>query len=107
MMTKQRASMFNDNLDDFDPGAPAGERAPAADVRVIAERHDFRSRSPAKAPPAPRRHRTGRNIQLNVKVDAETRDMLYRLADAQGWVLGQTLQEALEALQEKLSKPAD
>ena len=106
-MTKPRASMFDDSLDDFEPGAPASDRATAADVRVIAERHDFRSRSPSNDPPAPRRHRTGRNIQLNVKVDAETRDMLYRLADAHGWVLGQTLQEALKALQDKLTKPAD
>ena len=55
----------------------------------------------AAAGPTPplRRRRTGRNIQLNLKVDRETADRLYRLADRHGWVLGETLEHALEALE--------
>jgi hypothetical protein len=36
----------------------------------------------------------------------ETVDAFYDLSEAQGWVLGYTLQRAIEALQRELKKPS-
>lgn len=47
----------------------------------------------------PRRHRTGRNIQLNIKARAETIDRFYALADRNGWVLGEAFEHAIAALE--------
>jgi|CZKX01.1.fsa_nt_gi hypothetical protein len=47
----------------------------------------------------PRRHRTGRNIQLNIKARAETIDRFYAIADRHGWVLGETFERAVAALE--------
>ena len=52
-----------------------------------------------------RRYRTGRNVQLNIKVKAETLEAFYKIADREGWVLGETLERAVKALDESL-KPA-
>jgi hypothetical protein len=38
-------------------------------------------------------------VQLNIKVRAEALDSFYALADRQGWVLGETLEKALSALE--------
>jgi hypothetical protein len=104
-MTNDRASMF-EGLDDFVPQASPAASPRSDEVRAVAERNEFHSRSPVEqAPPPPRRRRTGRNIQLNLKVDRETRDSLYRLADAHGWVLGEAVKNALQALEERLDKP--
>jgi hypothetical protein len=94
--------------------APAGA-TPAArpeQVRGVAEQAGFRSRDPA--PPAaptpapeagrraPRRYRTGRNVQLNLKVRQDAADAFYALADAQGWVLGEAFERAIAALERDL-----
>ena len=69
---------------------------------------EFRSRepAPAKLPPTPkrepRRHRTGRNVQLSLKVRAETAEAFYALADEGGWVLGEALDRAVAALRREL-----
>ena len=71
-------------------------------VRAIAEPASFRSRDPA-APASkrePRRHRTGRNVQLNLKVRQEDADAFYALADEKGWVLGEAFQMAVAALKD-------
>ncbi len=47
----------------------------------------------------PRRHRTGRNIQLNIKARAETIERFYAIADRHGWVLGETFERAIAALE--------
>jgi hypothetical protein len=52
----------------------------------------------------PRRYRTGRNIQLNLKVRREAVDAFYRLADEQGWVLGEAFERAVAALERDLRK---
>ena len=49
-----------------------------------------------------RRHRTGRNVQFNVKASQETVDAFYAISDAKGWVLGETLEHALAALKREL-----
>ncbi len=116
-MTKSRMSIF-DGEDDpaFDVSAftPKTRPAPPAapqEVRALAEAMNFRSRearpAPAAEPPAaearqrrqPRRHRTGRTAQLNVRTRPETVDAVYAIADEEGWLVGETVERALEALQ--------
>jgi hypothetical protein len=112
-----RASIF-DNGTDFDvsgfaPKEPKVQekKIPVEKVRAISEAANFPSREAvAPAPPVPaaevpreqRRYRTGRNVQLNIKVKSETLDAFYNLADSQGWVLGETLERAVKALQDAL-----
>jgi hypothetical protein len=112
-MTK-RASIFEADTEldvtGFAPKTGIDAKAPAAEqVRVVAEAAHFRSREPATAKPqskpkrAARRYRTGRNVQFNIKALQETVDTFYAITDAQKWVLGYTLQRAIEALQRELS----
>jgi hypothetical protein len=73
-------------------------------VRAVAEGARFQSREPVKAPGPreQRRYRTGRNIQLNTKVTTSTRDGFYEISDRYKWVLGETLERALQALRREL-----
>ena len=112
----ERAGLFEPQ-DDFDvssftPKAPNKQpafAAPAADaVRAVSESSNFRSREPIPLPAntrqSQRRHRTGRNLQLNLKVAAQTHEAFYQIADSQGWVLGETLEKAVAALKRELEK---
>ena len=115
-MSGGRASMFEQDddlgLGEFKPKAPA----PPEQVRGVAEQEGFRSREPKAAPtdppPAaperrePRRDRTGRNVQLNLKVRQEAVDAFYRLADERGWVLGDAFERAVSALEKELREAA-
>ena len=102
-MTGGRAPVFSgDEIDvsDFHP-VSSGEGVRREQVRAVAEPASFRSRDPKPTPPRrePRRHKTGRNVQLNLKVRQEDADAFYALADEHGWVLGEAFQKAIEALQ--------
>lgn len=116
----QRASIFDDSAEfDVSGFAPrkrerAGE-APREAVRAVSEASSFPSREPASPQKSgsrkqdvtkrePRRYRTGRNVQLNIKVRAETLDSFYGIADTQGWVLGETLEKAVSALEKELAR---
>ena len=70
-------------VDDLDLSgfAPVARRAiaPRDQIRVVSEASGFPSRAPENSKPQQRRHRTGRNLQLNLKVTAET--ILDREAD--------------------------
>ena len=112
----ERAGVFDGNdfdVTEFTPKKPAQKTQqpqPEA-VRNVAETANFRSREPVQTKlakrKADRRYRTGRNIQLNTKVDQETNDLLYALYDAhrdkENWTLGQIIGFALEALQRELA----
>ena len=112
-MTKPRASIFEET-EDLDVSGFAPKTAPDADapaperVRAVAEAANFRSREPRPAKSAampkhsPRRYRTGRNVQLNLKASQETVDAFYSVADKNGWVLGETLERAIQALEREL-----
>jgi hypothetical protein len=121
-MSTPRASIFDG--EDIDvtafapkPGPDRSAPAPAA-VRAVAEAANFRSREggstapkPAAFAPAPeaakrqqRRHRTGRNVQFNIKVSQKAVDAFYAITDRQGWVLGETLEHALAALEKALEQ---
>ena len=112
-MAEERASIFGGDDVDISAFKPKQALPPAASpeqVREVAEGVRFRSREP-QAPPVPqaqrrepRRHRTGRNVQLNIKARAEAVDAFYALADRQNWVLGEAFERAIEALQRELSQ---
>jgi hypothetical protein len=110
-MSNDRAPLFGQDteldLSGFKPKAPAR----AEQVRGVAEQAGFRSREAAPAPVEddvprrePRRYRTGRNVQLNLKVRREAVDAFYRLADEQGWVLGEAFEMAVGALERELQR---
>ena len=114
-----RASIFGtEETADFDiggftPKKPEAKKktVPLETVRAVSEAANFPSREAipiikeqsTASLRETRRHRTGRNVQLNIKVKSETLDIFYKLADSQGWVLGETLEKALAALSEKLA----
>ncbi|POR40456.1 stability/partitioning determinant [Methylobacterium sp. V23] len=123
-MSNSRAKLFDgdDDLDltAFKPKAESDKAAPLLEqVREVSEAANFRSREPAKATPEPaanpapadvikprrqpRTHRTGRNVQFNVKASQDAIDAFYRISDEQGWVLGETLERALSALERELA----
>ena len=69
----------------------------------MSEAHKFPSR---QAPPPPvterppqRRHRTGRNVQLNIKATAATVERFTRLSETSGLVSGELLEKALDAFE--------
>jgi len=105
----ERAGLFEEDLDlsQFTPHKPAKiEQPPPEAVRAIAESANFQSREPVRVPNQrqQRRYRTGRNIQLNTKVTTSTRDGFYEISDRYNWVLGETLERALQALRRELEK---
>lgn len=105
----ERASIF-DGGSDFDVAGFAPQKpkasAPAERVRQVSEGASFKSREPAERRAAKRelrRYRTGRNTQFNIKGDPGVIDEFYGIADAQGWVLGETLERAVRALQNQIA----
>jgi hypothetical protein len=111
MMGNERASVFGDDQDlDLGGFKPKTFKPPAAqqeDVRAVSEGMNFRSREPQPPVPKPekrepRRYRTGRNQQLNIKARAEAIEAFYQITDQQGWVLGETFERAIEALKREL-----
>ena len=105
----ERAGLFEEDLDlsQFTPQKPTkAEQPPPEAVRAVAEGAKFQSREPIKSTKQrqQRRYRTGRNIQLNTKVTMGTRDGLYEISDRYKWVLGETLERALQALRRELDK---
>jgi hypothetical protein len=115
MMAVERASIFSDDkeldISGFKPkppGKPVGAPVPVEQVRAVSEAVQFRSRDPKPPPEKParreqRRHRTGRNVQLNIKARAEAVEAFYAIADREKWVLGETFERAIEALNRELT----
>src|SRR5262245_41747353 len=107
----ERASIFGPETD-FDVGGFTPQKpkpaAAAEKVRQVSERASFRSREPepSRQKREPRRYRTGRNVQVNIKADAEVIAAFYHIADTQEWVLGETLERAVEALKREIESGA-
>lgn len=102
----ERVNPFGD-LTDFEQSKAKPKTTSQAGKAVIdqvAAENNFLSR-PAVQPaekPGPRqqrRHRTGRNQQINVKATAETVAQFNRLADELDMPLGEVLERALQALE--------
>jgi hypothetical protein len=116
-MSGKRAGIFDTEEElDVSGFAPKPADKPAAQkdqVKAVAEAAHFRSReprqdsrSPTPTKREPRRHRTGRNMQLNIKARASTIDVFYTIADRQGWVLGEAFEYAVDALKRDIeAKP--
>lgn len=118
-MAKERADLgFSDALDEFDPEEWGPAKGSAANDKPVLSRPEkaatskaaaaagFRSREPQPVPEsragegaAPRRRRTGRNAQFNLKARPETIAAFCAVADRQGWGLGETLEKAVELLE--------
>lgn len=108
-MTKARIDLgFGDELEAFDPNewAPAKpkvqkERPSQTHTREVAKASGFRSREAPdpSAAPKPRRRRTGRNAQFNIKARPETIEAFCTIADLMGWGIGETLERAVELLE--------
>jgi hypothetical protein len=115
-MSKERVDLgFGDELDEFNPSewAPAPKVTAANDhpakdeTRKVAEASGFKSREPqlqadqgrAGQGNAPRRRRTGRNAQFNLKARPDTIDAFCAVADRKGWGLGETLEHAVALLE--------
>jgi hypothetical protein len=115
VMTAERASIFGDDeldVSDFKPKPTAKPDNPTAgieQVREVAEAANFPSREPKPTPAKPlrreqRRHRTGRNVQLNIKARAEAVEAFYAITDREKWVLGETFERAIYALKRELAR---
>ena len=114
-MSNKRAGIFDDmpslDVTGFEPKSVVDTQAPPADeVKAVAEAAHFRSREapPAKVAKPPKKarrvHRTGRNAQFNIKALQKSVDDFYGITAEQGWVLGYTLERAVEALKRELKK---
>jgi hypothetical protein len=114
MASPTRAGVF-ETEDDLDVSgfAPKPVQRPAEkpeQVRAVSEAAQFQSREPPRGRPLtgtskrePRRYRTGRNIQLNIKARADAIEAFYAIADEHGWVLGETFERAINALRRELT----
>jgi hypothetical protein len=118
-MNGERAGIFDteDELDvsGFEPKSPVEQAAKPEQVRAVSEIANFRSREERPPVPKPieatiqpqrrepRRYRTGRNTQLNIKARAEVIEAFYGLADREGWVLGEAFEHAVAALERNLA----
>jgi len=113
-MSTKRAGVFDveDDLDvsGFKPQATERPKVASEQVKAVSEAAQFLSREPrpeqmpsGSIKREPRRHRTGRNIQLNIKARSEAIEAFYAIADERGWVLGETFEHAIEALQRDLA----
>ena len=114
-MGKGRASIFDDaqdaaaaiDISGFAPKNSVASQAPTQQqVKAVSEAVNFPSREGAKPTGKPkrepRRYRTGRNVQFNAKALQTTIDRFYALCDQTGWVMGYTLQRAVDALEREL-----
>src|ERR1044072_5481558 len=106
-MAKSRASIFGEandiDVSGFAPKSAKDDAAPTPNqVKAVAEASNFRSRDPNPASGSPkrepRRYRTGRNAQVNIKASQQTIDAFYDVCDRTGWVGGETLEYAIAAL---------
>lgn len=99
------------DLSAFKPTKPVRQSEEA--TKTAAAKAGFVSREPKAIPAAPvpekparRVWRTGRNTQFAVKASPETVAAFYAIADAQGWVLGEALEKAVELMREKYGPKA-
>jgi hypothetical protein len=114
----ERAGIFDDqpefDVSGFVPKAQGVAKEDLPDreaVRAVSEAANFPSREPAtrkQTMPTLKRerrlHRTGRNIQLNMKVRAEDHEAFYAIANKHNWVLGEAFEHAIAALQRELAQ---
>ena len=112
MSDPNRVDPFAGDLDlsEFKPAAPKKPKIEAAIIREVSEANNFPSRAASKppkiTPTVQRRRRTGRNVQFNIKATPETIARFTALADQNGWVFGEALDRAIDALEKSLPAKA-
>jgi hypothetical protein len=116
MMANERLSVFENTGDvDLTGFTPTQEtrklKPPKEKVKAVSEAARFPSReAPAPVPEPlkrkPRYHKTGRTAQLNCRVMPASLDKVYAIADQRGWLVGETVERAIEALERQLDKGA-
>lgn len=112
MADPNRVDPFGGDLDlsDFKPEAPKKPKVEPAAIRDVSEANNFPSRAAAKpkaakaATAVQRRRRTGRNVQFNIKTTPDVIERFTALADKHGWVFGELLEHALDALDKSSGK---
>ena len=125
-MTGERLSVF-ENTDDVDlsaftPRPKSTKPKPTREkVRAVSEAAKFPSRqasAPAAEPvsqpempePSKRRqqryHRTGRIAPMNCRIMPASLEKLYAIVDQHGWLVGETVERAIDALERELQKGA-
>jgi len=125
-MTQERLSVFGDtgdlDLSTFKPERKTRKLKPAPEkVREVSEAAKFPSRQasapaaePANQPDIPepskrrqqRYHRTGRTAPMNCRVLPASLEKLYAIVDQHGWLVGETVERAIDALERELQKGA-
>ncbi len=111
-MTRERASIFGDGEEQDDGLDVTGfkpkpsVRPDAAEVRRVAEADGFTSRQPEPAAhrPPQRRHRTGRDRQLNIKCSAEYLERFNAIGDTLSLKQVEVFERAIEALEANLAR---
>ena len=112
---------FGDPLEDLDLSEFKPRQAPvlrpsSGETSQAAQAAGFRSREPKVAEnlaggagetALQRRRRTGRNAQFNLKARPETIAAYCSLADRMGWGLGETLEKAVELLEDRYGRMTD
>jgi hypothetical protein len=91
-----------ERLASIKPSAPDTSEVPLAVVDAVAEAQGFTSREATKPEPpsrAPRRYKTGRNQQFNVKVSPETLTRFYAEVERRGLSVAETFEIAVDALE--------
>jgi len=111
MMASERLSIFG-NTEDVDlavftPRQESKPKPPKEKVKAVSEAARFPSReapppSPAPLTHKPRYHKTGRTTQFNTRIMPATHAKVYQIADSQGWLVGETVERAIEALEREL-----
>lgn len=109
------------NLDAFKPKTEAQNGPAPEEIDQLTAGTKFRSREPQSIDGQPSgsqpktvsqrstkrlplTYRTGRNVTVSVKTTQETVDAFYELARSQSWKAGETFEQAIRALQEKLAR---
>ena len=104
---------INEDAPAFTTKPRAQKPVEEATIARIADENKFPSRQAATAKPPkaerrkPRIYRTGRNVQFNAKVTAETITKIYRLADEKQVTIGKLVELAFGALEREGSNPLD
>lgn len=114
-MTRERADLgFAESLETFNPQDWKPKKASYdndiyKDMTLeAATASGFTSRQPNSEPTKvpQRRHRTGRNVQFNLKARSETISAFSAIADKQGWTLAETLEKAVLLLEQEYGERA-
>jgi hypothetical protein len=114
MMANERLSVFENtgdvDLSEFTPAADVKKpKPPMEKVKAVSEAARFPSReAPAPVPEPlkrkPRYHKTGRTASLSCRLMPAVVDKIYEIADRENWLVGQTIELGIEALERELGK---